>query len=575
MAGGKGYQGIGAAAGGTPDNTSEGKIPVKKGGAFEDSAIQETAEDIESGKNIVAPTASIKFADALILKSNSDSIEILDCARDEKHALIIDIYDDSGSGPPFQRQLQGITTLDLQLLDDDQNGDFSLIAAAVDDIHLETLIIKPKTAGTGIFSMTDSITGCILNTKTEIIISAGQIDTEVEVVLNNPIILFDNQVIVLNYSGPDLAGHDYVSDPTWGTQFVPFVRTIRQIFITKNIALEEDIITTAERNKLAVITDTGSGDIITVAERNKLGGLSEGRYLGVFADLTALQTAYPTGVTGDHATVISPDNHIWYWDGGAWADSGTGSEGDMLKAVYDPSNIAADAFLMANMVENGTNKILTATERSEIAANTVHKSSDGKDHSDVVANNAKVSFPEAPNDGKQYARKNEAWAEVDTGEVPLFLSLGANDAIFPSSNPAVANSRNGHPVLNYDDTIEEKVIFDSKIQSGYDGEDINVDIDWIAEAATSGAVTWGIEFERNTPGGNDIDSDSFAAQQIGNSTTAGTSGIITRTTITLTQAQADGVIAGDYFRMRVERVTSDGGDNMSDDAQILRIVVRV
>ena len=396
MAGGKGYQGIGA-AGGTPDNTSEGKIPVKKGGAFEDSAIQETAEDIESGKNIVAPTASIKFADALILKSNSDSIEILDCARDEKHALIIDIYDDSGSGPPFQRQLQGITTLDLQLLDDDQNGDFSLIAAAVDDIHLETLIIKPKTAGTGIFSMTDSITGCILNTKTEVEFLIGEIDTEVEVVLNNPIILFDNQVIVLNYSGPDLAGHDYVSDPTWGTQFVPFVRTIRQIFITKNLVLEEDII----------------------------------------------------------------------------------------------------------------------------------------------------------------------------------LNFGSNDAIFPATDPASAFSRNGHPVLNYDDIIAERVIFDSKIQAGYGGEDIKVDIDWVAKTATSGAVTWGVEFERNAPGGNDIDSDSFAAQQTANSAASGTSGVITRTTITLTQAEADGITAGDYFRMRLARVVGDGGDNMSDDAQVLRVVVRV
>jgi len=242
MGGGKGYQGIGGAAGGgTPDNTSEGQIPVKRGGAFEDSAIRETEGDIESDKNLVAPTASIKFADALILKSNSDSVEIFDCARDENHDLIIDIYDDFGSGPPFQRQKQGISILDLQILDDDQNGDFSVIAAAVDDIHLEKLIVKPKTAGAGIFSIIDSVTGCILNTKTQVIFSVGQIDTEVEVVLDNPIILFAGQLIVLNYTGSDIAGHNYISDPTWGTQFVPFARTVRQIFITKNLALEEDL----------------------------------------------------------------------------------------------------------------------------------------------------------------------------------------------------------------------------------------------------------------------------------------------------------------------------------------------
>jgi len=34
---------------------------------------------------------------------------------------------------------------------------------------------------------------------------------------------------------------------------------------------------------------------------------------------------------------------------------------------------------------------------------------------DITANNAKVSFPEAPSDGKQYARKNGAWDEVLSG----------------------------------------------------------------------------------------------------------------------------------------------------------------
>lgn len=182
--------------------------------------------------------------------------------------------------------------------------------------------------------------------------------------------------------------------------------------------------------------------------------------------------------------------------------------------------------------------------------------------------------PEAPNDGKQYARKNEAWEEVSAGSA-LFISFGPNDALFPSTNPTSAFSRNGHPILNYDDTTAEKVDFKRHIQSGYGGEDIKVDVDWVAETATSGAVTWGVEFERNTPGGNDIDSDSFAAQQTGNSTTNGTSGVITRTTITLTQAQADGLIANDDFRMRVERVTGDGGDTMTGDAQILGVIVRV
>lgn len=41
--------------------------------------------------------------------------------------------------------------------------------------------------------------------------------------------------------------------------------------------------------------------------------------------------------------------------------------GDMLKATYDPTNKAADAFAMANMVEGTTNKIFTATERTKLS----------------------------------------------------------------------------------------------------------------------------------------------------------------------------------------------------------------
>lgn len=45
--------------------------------------------------------------------------------------------------------------------------------------------------------------------------------------------------------------------------------------------------------------------------------------------------------------------------------------GDMLKATYDPNTVNGDAFDMDNMVEGATTKILTDTERSEIAANTL------------------------------------------------------------------------------------------------------------------------------------------------------------------------------------------------------------
>lgn len=169
---------------------------------------------------------------------------------------------------------------------------------------------------------------------------------------------------------------------------------------------------------------------------------------------------------------------------------------------------------------------------------------------------------------QKITKANFLAATVDVG------GFDANDVIFPSSSPAAASSRNGHPIIAFDDTIAENVLYNSSVPGNYNNQDINFDIDWVAESATTGGVTWGVEVERNAPGGTDIDSPSFAAQQTGTSTTNGTSGVITRTTITLTQAQADGVESLDLYRLRLQRVTSDGGDDMVGDAEILYVGIR-
>ena len=163
---------------------------------------------------------------------------------------------------------------------------------------------------------------------------------------------------------------------------------------------------------------------------------------------------------------------------------------------------------------------------------------------------------------------------AEVGGADMFDPRTANNAIFPSSNPAGASSRNAHPIMAFDATTAESVSFSSALSRDYSGGDVTIDIDWVAETATTGGVTWGVEVERLNAGGTDIDSDSFDTQQTGNSTTAGTSGIVTRTSITLTNAEADEWAAGDAFRLRLQRVTGDGGDTMTDDAQVLRVVGR-
>jgi len=152
--------------------------------------------------------------------------------------------------------------------------------------------------------------------------------------------------------------------------------------------------------------------------------------------------------------------------------------------------------------------------------------------------------------------------------------FNSNDASFPATAPAAASSRNEHPVVNYDDTTPENIVFNSLMSNDYLDGSLTVDIDWVALTAVVGDVVWGVEVERIDIGGLDIDADSFAAQQTGTDTTNATSGIATRTSITLTQAQADSIAAGEAYRIRVQRVAGAGGDTLVGDAQLLRVALR-
>jgi len=121
-------------------------------------------------------------------------------------------------------------------------------------------------------------------------------------------------------------------------------------------------------DKVDVVAGQGlSQENFTTILKDKLDNLISG-YVGFYADEAALNSAHPTGISGEYAQVGSTDT-LWTWDAdtGAWVNSGTTSMGDMLKATYDPTNINGSAFDMDNMTESGTKIILTDVERSQFA----------------------------------------------------------------------------------------------------------------------------------------------------------------------------------------------------------------
>lgn len=170
------------------------------------------------------------------------------------------------------------------------------------------------------------------------------------------------------------------------------------------------------------------------------------------------------------------------------------------------------------------------------------------------------------------------------GVLDAFEVFSPADAIFAAVNSqtgiAEPVGRNNHPVLAFIDTAaapadNENVVFSSVIPILWDvSNDLEVRIDWVAATAVVGNVKWNAAFEALAPGAQDIDADGFAAVQTSTSATDGTSGVITRTLIVFTQAQADALTAGTAFRLQIVRDANNvGSDTLVGDAQIMQVSI--
>ena len=155
------------------------------------------------------------------------------------------------------------------------------------------------------------------------------------------------------------------------------------------------------------------------------------------------------------------------------------------------------------------------------------------------------------------------------------FAFDANDGVFPATNPMQGDSRGAspHSLLSADDTTEETVRLEGSISEDYrSAANLLVRILAAADTATTGAYVLALQVERIDAGGNDIDTDSPAAEQVASATTTNAAtGVPTLTTLSLTNAQADLLAKGEAFRLFVRRKPGDAGDNMTGDLQILRV----
>lgn len=143
----------------------------------------------------------------------------------------------------------------------------------------------------------------------------------------------------------------------------------------------------------------------------------------------------------------------------------------------------------------------------------------------------------------------------------------------PSTNYATLDTRNNHPVLDFDTTTQETAIFSDMISAGYGGGDITVAVTAALTSATSGTLGWDVTFER-VGTAQDIDSDGFAtAQTITAATVPGTSGFLITLSVSITAGAAgtDSLAAGEAYRLRIRRDVAN--DTAAGDAELWAVVV--
>lgn len=262
---------------------------------------------------------------------------------------------------------------------------------------------------------------------------------------------------------------------------------------------------------------------------------------------TALRTfAFPDA----DASVLTSHTKVTPAQGGTGADlSATGGTGQVLKQV------SAGAAVTVGLVADAD------LSTSDVTTNNVSTSKHG-------------FAPKAPNDATKFLDGTGAYSVppgTGGGKFSLAFTPGANEP--PSSGYMTLNVRNGHLVLEATAGNTDTAIFSGVIPWTYAGGNLTVYLEWMAKTATSGTIGWDVTFERNN-GAVDLTADHWAtAQAITAATVPGSAGTnkITSVAITAGAAGTASLAAGDPFRLRVRRLSSDSA---TGNAQLLSVSIQ-
>jgi hypothetical protein len=144
----------------------------------------------------------------------------------------------------------------------------------------------------------------------------------------------------------------------------------------------------------------------------------------------------------------------------------------------------------------------------------------------------------------------------------------------PAASYATLDTRNSHPVLDFDAAADESAVFRGILPHAYQGGGLTVDLLWTTTSATSGNVIWEVSIERIGVNVLDIDGDSFATAIAATAAVDATIGEVIETSISFSDGAAmDSLVAGEMFRLKVTRDANNGSDTAAGDAELLAVVL--
>ena len=199
----------------------------------------------------------------------------------------------------------------------------------------------------------------------------------------------------------------------------------------------------------AVDLDTLESNVATNNSKVSFDSASSSKLAGIEAGAQVNDVTSVNGQTGSVTLTSSNVNegtNLYYTDSRVAANSAvaantakTGITDAQASAINANTSKVGITTQQADAIVANTAKVgITTDQANAITANTAKVGITTQQASDITTNNSKVSFPEAPNDGDAYVRKNEAW---ETLTIPT-------DAV------TSVNTQTGNVVLDTDDISE-------------------------------------------------------------------------------------------------------------------------